>query len=63
MCVCHHCLGEEQDKLESPQFLPEISGLLLEVGMKTFLPNLGVGVAPHHCPAPLTAPLYSGWGY
>lgn len=31
---------------ESPQFLPEISGLTpLEVGLKTFLPNMG-GVAP-----------------
>lgn len=43
----HHCLGEEWDRAENPpnSCLKSLASPLLEVGLKTFLPNLG-GVAP-----------------
>lgn len=59
MCVCvdHHCRGEEWDKTESPQFPPEISGLVLARGWtEIFPPQSGGVLTPHHCPALLTAP-------
>lgn len=49
MCVWggHHCLGEEWGRAENPpnSCLKSLASPLLEVGLKTFLPNLG-GVAP-----------------
>lgn len=57
MCVCHHCLGEEQDKLESPQFLPEISGLLLARGWnENFPPQSGGGCCPPSLPSSSDCP-------